>query len=130
LSEGWVEMTEIFNNSRYKDSRKYLRNHPTFTESILWKYLKGKQLCGYKFRRQYSVNKFILDFYCPKLKLAVEIDGITHENAHQREYDYKRQLYIESFSIILIRFSDDEILSNLDLVIEKTAAHIKRIESY
>jgi very-short-patch-repair endonuclease len=106
FSGGLTDMTIHFNNLNYKDSRKYLRNHPTFTEHLLWKHLKSKQLCGYKFRRQYSVDKYILDFYCPKLKLAIEVDGITHENAKKREYDYKRQLYIESFGIKLIRFSD------------------------
>ncbi|WP_143525188.1 endonuclease domain-containing protein, partial [Labilibacter marinus] len=55
--------------------RKQLRNNSTPAECELWNYLKGKKVCRLKFRRQYSVGKYVLDFYCPELKLAIELDG-------------------------------------------------------
>ena len=92
--------------------------------------LKSKRMCGYKFRRQYSADRYILDFYCPKLKLAIEVDGISHESQKQRDYDYKRQFYIEGFGITFIRISDEEILSNLDTVVKKIKFHINEIENF
>jgi len=77
-------MTKHFNRSNKVESRKFLRNHPTYTEFLMWKQLKSKRLCGYKFRRQYSVDKYVIDFYCPKLKLAIEVDGISHELDRQK----------------------------------------------
>ena len=121
-------MTKSFNKSSYKDSRKYLRNHPTFTEKLLWLHLRNKQLCGFKFRRQYSVDKYILDFYCPELKLAIEVDGITHESKEQEKYDRARQNYIEKFGIKFIRITDEEVLSNLDEVLEKIEQRVKCLD--
>ncbi len=69
-----------FNPKRTKNFRQYLRNNVTETEVILWSRLKGKQLLGYKIRRQYGVGKYAIDFYCPQLKLGIEIDGESHLN--------------------------------------------------
>ncbi|HTX86499.1 MAG TPA: DUF559 domain-containing protein [Candidatus Nanoarchaeia archaeon] len=55
-----------------------LRKHGTFSEVLLWKKLQGKQMLGYKFRRQRPIDNYIIDFYCPDLKLAIEIDGVKH----------------------------------------------------
>jgi very-short-patch-repair endonuclease len=121
-------MTKHFNKSKYKESRKYLRNHPTYTEYILWMQLKNKRLCGYKFRRQYSIDKYILDFYCPKVKLAIEVDGISHQNEDQKLYDRKRQKYVEQFGINFIRISDEEILLDIDKVIGKIKLRIEELE--
>lgn len=73
-------MTRIYNRAVYKTRRKELRNNPTKTEKILWAFLKGKKLSGYKFRRQYGVGKYIVDFYCPQMKLAIELDGEMHDS--------------------------------------------------
>jgi len=85
-------------------------------------------MCGYKFRRQFSVDKYILDFYCPILKLAIEVDGISHESEEQRHYDIKRQRYIERFGIIFIRIKDEDIVQNLDKVVENIKGAIKKID--
>ena len=70
-------MGKIHNNKNQKSRRKNLRNNMTKAEIILWSKLKGKQL-GYKFRRQHGIGKYIIDFYCPKLKLIIEVDGDVH----------------------------------------------------
>jgi len=93
-------------------------------EIILWSKLKSKGLKNYKFRRQYSVNNFVMDFYCPKLRLAIEIDGDSHflEGADIR--DRERQTAIESFGITFLRFTNREILGGLESVLEKIMEHL------
>ncbi len=88
-------------------------------EVILWSQLKEKGLVGHKFRRQYSVEKFVLDFYSPKLKLAIEVDGDSHfvEGSHER--DRERQKIIETFGITFLRFTNKEINENIDGVLNK-----------
>jgi very-short-patch-repair endonuclease len=71
-------MTEFFNKSKYKQTRKDLRNNPTKTEKLIWDLLKGKKLEGCKFIRQYGVGRYVIDFYCVKKKLAIELDGEVH----------------------------------------------------
>ena len=68
-------MTELFNKTQGKQKRRELRRNMTKAELMIWSKLRRKQVCGYKFRRQYGVGSYIIDFYCPKIKLAVEIDG-------------------------------------------------------
>ncbi len=68
-------MTELNNKKYLKSTRKDLRNNPTSAEKILWEHLKGSNFYGYKFRRQHSIGRYILDFYCPELKISIELDG-------------------------------------------------------
>ena len=110
-------MTKLFNKKSETEQRKLLRNNMPPAEWLLWKKLNNKQLSGYKFRRQYGIKQFVIDFYCPALKLAIEIDGDSHIDA--LEYDHNRQKYIESLGIKLLRFSNLEIYENLDRIIEK-----------
>ena len=72
-------MTKIFNRNEELEKPRELRNNSTKAESLLWQQLKGKQVAGFKFRRQYSVGKFVLDFYCAERKLAIELDGSSHD---------------------------------------------------
>ncbi len=110
-------MTKIFNQTILKQRRKELRNNMPVTEARLWYYLKSRQLKNYKFRRQYSVGRYILDFYCPELKTAIEIDGDFHFNDQTRIYDQARQKYLESVGIITLRFTNIDIVENIDGVI-------------
>jgi very-short-patch-repair endonuclease len=110
-------MTIIFNKSSEKKKRRFLRNHSTKTEKLLWRYLRKSQVKGCKFRRQYSVGAFVIDFYCAELKLAIEVDGPTHLGKETKEYDEVRQKYIEAFEIQFLRFTNEEVLENLDKVI-------------
>jgi len=88
-------------------------------EVLLWAYLKNKHLGSYKFRRQYSVRNYVVDFYCVKIKLAIEVDGDSHFRKRTVAYDKNRQKEIESFGIKVIRFTNKEIYENIDEVIEK-----------
>lgn len=122
-------MTIIFNRKSEKQKRRALRNTMPKAEVILWAYLKNKQLYGYKFRRQYSVGPYIIDFYCPRLKLAVEIDGPSHFEFQAIEYDYQRQKYIESFGIRFLRVTNLDIYENIDGVIEKIVEYFSECET-
>lgn len=82
-----------------KDSKKlrqHLRNNMTETEIRLWSKLKGKQVLDYKVRRQYGIGNYIVDFYCPRLKLALEVGGDSHYTPEGRKHDKKRDTYIQS----------------------------------
>src|SRR4030042_3129687 len=94
---GGVFITKTFNRTNITTKRKTLRRNLPLAEVILWNRLKGKQLEGYKFRRQYSVEHFVIDFYCPKLKLALEVDGDSHFTDDTDLSDIQRQSQIETF---------------------------------
>ena len=96
-----------------------LRSNMPKAEIVLWSKLKSKTLDGYKFRRQYSVGKFVIDFYCPRLKLAIEVDGDSHFSEVSEVCDKGRQTFIESFGISFLRFTNKEIYENLDQVLAK-----------
>jgi len=89
----------------------------TRAEIILWSKLKGRQLKGLKFRRQYSVECYIVDFYCPKLRLAIELDGKSHLGKENQEYDRARQDEIEALGISFLRFTNQEVYEDLDKVL-------------
>ena len=105
--------------------RRTLRKDSTEAEKILWKYLRGSNFPGYRFRRQYSVDSFILDFYCPRARLAIEIDGEYHNNDEVKEYDKARQEYIEDLGIRFIRFDNQEILNKINDVLSNIKKNLK-----
>ena len=88
----------------------------TEAESLLWNFLNNKGMCGIKFRRQHPVEGFIVDFYCPSKRLAIEIDGKIHD--FQKEADKKRQNLIEDKNITFLRFSNNEVINNMDHVLK------------
>jgi very-short-patch-repair endonuclease len=96
-------VTEYFNRSQEKDLRRFLRSEMPPAEKLLWAKLRRKQLSGMKFRRQYSVGCFVLDYYCAAAKLGIELDGDTHFTPRAKEYDQARRTFIESFGIRLLR---------------------------
>lgn len=118
-------MTKVFNRTDEKHKRKILKSSMPPAEVLLWLKLKGKGLEGYKFRRQYSVNNFVVDFYCPKLRLAIEIDGDSHFVEGADVTDKERQAIIESFGISFLRFTNKEIYENLDGILKQIMEYIK-----
>lgn len=93
-------------------------------EQLLWKEIRNKKL-GYKFRRQYGIGKFIVDFCSPEAKLIIEIDGDSHfYNSNSQELDAKRQKYIESLNLKIIRFTNCEIYQNLRGVLKTIINHL------
>ncbi len=111
-------MTKIYNRPEQKEKRQALRRERTKAEVLLWQRLRAGQVGGWKFRQQYSVGPYVLDFYCPQLKLALEIDGPTHEGDEAAAYDANRQAFIESYGICFLRFSNKQIYRQLDAVVE------------
>ena len=120
-------MTEFFNRPTEKAMRRQLRKAMPKAEVLVWSRLRGKQLCGYKFRRQYSVGPYSIDFYCPAAKLAIELDGDSHFHPVEQRYDSQRQRYIESFGIRCLRFTNSEIYENLEGVLETVARVLRDI---
>lgn len=100
------------------------RKNPTEAETCMWEMLRDKRLKGFKFRRQHPVNGFILDFYCPKLKLAIEIDGQVHRNAEQIAYDQERTKILQESGVTIIRFWNSEVTNDAPSVINRITAHI------
>ena len=92
-------------------------------KKIVWLHLRRKQF-GYRFLRQYSVDHFVIDFYCPELKLAVEMDGDVHNLPEQKEYDIARQKYLEKFGIKFIRIKNEEFLGNPNKAFSKIEKEI------
>ena len=99
--------------------RQELVRDSTFPEQLLWSKLRAKQLGGLKFRRQHPIEPYIVDFYCASEKIAIELDGRTHDD--QQDYDRSRTDFISAQGVKLIRFSNDEVLANLDGVLEAIA---------
>jgi len=97
-------MTELFNLKSQKNLRKNLRRQVITAEIILWSKLRNKRL-GYKFKRQFGIGKYIVDFYCPRKKLVVEIDGATHSTEKEIFNDNIRQKYLESLELKVIRYN-------------------------
>ncbi|MBX7042545.1 MAG: DUF559 domain-containing protein [Ignavibacteria bacterium] len=94
-----------------------LRNDPTLAESILWKLLRKKKVNGYIFLRQRPIHSYIVDFFCYKLNLIIELDGESHIG--REEKDLKRQLELESMGYKVIRFKNEEVLCNCAAVINR-----------
>ena len=120
-------MTKIFNKKSEQEKRRELRKNMTKAEVLLWLELKNKKL-GVRFLRQFSIKAFVVDFYCPEIKLALEIDGATHITREEIKYDKQRQEYIESLSIKFLRFDNIEIYYDMFNVLEKIKAKIKKLK--
>ncbi|MBI5699267.1 DUF559 domain-containing protein [Candidatus Saganbacteria bacterium] len=93
-----------------------LRKKSTDAEVLLWKYLSNKGMCGFKFRRQYPIGGFVIDFFCPQNKLGIEIDGKIHDN--QEKQDSQRQSKLEKMGIEFLRFNNAEVFNNIDFVLK------------
>ena len=109
----------LYNDETKKSQRKTLRNNMPETEKILWNKIRRKQLLGIKFRRQCSVGAYIIDFFSFEKKLAIEIDGDSHFIVKAQTYDKKRTEFLKKNNIQVIRFTNVEIVNNLDGCLEK-----------
>ena len=122
-------MTEVFNRSLHKRKRQALRNGMPPAEKLLWARLRRRQIEGVKFRRQYGVGRYVVDFYSAELKLAIEVDGESHLGAEAQAYDAQRQAFIESFGIRFLRFTNQEVYDDLDAVVEAIALKVQSMTS-
>jgi len=110
-------------NPALKQKARELRNNSTTSEIKLWKFLKGKQMCGYDFHRQKPLDNYIVDFFCNELLLAIEIDGLSHIG--KEKYDEKRQQRLESLGIKFLRFEDEDVFYNIGKVLDDIEKWIK-----
>ena len=109
--------TDINNLPFLKTFRTELRSGLTPAEARMWSILKGSRLDGRKFRRQHSVGRYILDFYCPAERLAIELDGARHYSGAGAEYDRERRLFLEQFGINVIRFENRMVFEEDEWVV-------------
>ena len=98
---------------------KFLRDNMTDAEKLLWEKLKDNKLKGFKFRRQHPIHIYIVDFYCHKLKLVIEIDGGYHDSKEQKLLDAERSEILKFQELEIIRFTNDEVLGNIEFVMRK-----------
>lgn len=110
----------------HKELRRKLRHKSTPEEIALWGMLKGRQMCGCQFRRQFSVGAYILDFYCPAVKLCVEVDGIQHQAEENLRHDSKRDAYLSSLGIEVLRIENNAIWNCSDVVVATIENSIKQ----
>ena len=101
-----------------------LRKPQTPTEAIMWEQLRDRRLAGHKFRRQHAVGQYVLDFFCPELQCAVEIDGGIHNDAAQRLRDTQRQADLEAQGIWFVRISADCVANDLAAVLQELAEQL------
>ena len=107
---------------------RLLREKMTKAEIELWFYLKNKKLKGFKFRRQHPLHLFIVDFYCHELGLIIEVDGAYHEEQEQVEEDMKRTELIKFQGLKVLRFTNKEVLTDVDIVVKKITEVINDIK--
>ncbi len=113
----------VFTKKSEQLKRSLLRNNMTEAEKLLWLELKNRNL-GVRFLRQYSIEKFVVDFYCPEIKLAIEVDGVTHNSPEEIEYDTYRQVEIEKYKITFARFTNQQVYGSIKTVVDEIKARI------
>ena len=107
-------MSKLHSSNYFKDTRRFLRQHQTISESLLWQEIRNYKI-GLKFRRQHSIGQFVVDFYCPERRLIIEIDGLSHKNKSEKDSD--RDQYLKQLNYTVLRFSSTEIEQNIKTVV-------------
>ena len=118
-------IVKLKNIPQLRDYRKNLRRNSTSAEAALWNLLKGKKLDGRKFRRQYSISKYILDFFCVSEQLAIELDGDLHGDYVIMQRDEQRERYLEANGIIVLRFENRFVFQEPEMVIDTIKKQFK-----
>jgi len=96
-----------------------LRDNMTDSEKLLWEKLNDRNLFKFRFRRQHPIDIFVVDFYCHPIRLIIEVDGGYHLNHEQKEYDIGRSGELKNWGLKIVRFTNKEIFTNIDLVVRK-----------
>ena len=119
-------MTYIPYNKKLKEFSKKLRNNSTLSEILLWEYLRAGKMKGYKFNRQKPLLNYIVDFYCKKLNLVIEIDGDSHNTKYKA--DKIRQNELEKYGLKFLRFDDLEVKKDINNVLRTIEVWIENYE--
>jgi cyclase len=107
----------VYHLTELKNRRRDLRKRSTSAERLLWEKIRNNQL-GVKFRRQYSVTGYVVDFYCAKKKIAIELGGGVHNKPAVIKYDQYRTRYLEAFGIKILKFKNGDIYKDIEKVVE------------
>src|SRR5690349_12500356 len=118
----------IHNILSKKKFRKQLRNSLTAAEALLWRLLQRRQLEGKKFRRQSSIGRYIVDFYCPECRLVIELDGEKHFSITIDEYEAERTKFLEGQGLKILRFENKDLRENIDQVLQTIRENLRRDE--
>ena len=117
-------MEFLRNDPTLKQRRRELRRNQPEAEKTLWVHLRNKQFYRMKFFRQYSIGPYILDFYCPTMKLAVELDGGQHNLCENKEYESVRPEYLKAQGVEVMRFWNHEVLLDMESVLSELTLKI------
>ena len=110
------------NKPNYIWRRKGLRTRATKAEQRLWYFIRKKQI-DFVFRRQFQIERYIVDFYCNELKLIIEVDGSIHQLPATKEHDVRRQKFLESLGYTVVRYTNAQVLHEIDAVLY----HIQKV---
>lgn len=119
-----ISKSRIHNRKPIEHLRRALRHSPTEAEARLWSRLRRSQLAGEKFRRQHSIGNYVLDFYCPEVRLAVELNGSVHSHPVSAERDIARTDFLERLNVRVLRFENRLVFENLDGVLEAIKSYL------
>jgi very-short-patch-repair endonuclease len=110
---------KIYYNPKLRSLARALRKNSTLSEILLWNELKGRQILGYQFMRQKPIGEFIVDFYCSKLKLVIEIDGDSHGSDRSFERDFEKDKFLARLGISVLRIEDQDVKKDMDFVLNR-----------
>jgi very-short-patch-repair endonuclease len=113
----------VSRNTSYavRQAAREMRKNPTPAEKALWRVLRDRAVNGLRFRRQHTLDGLVLDFYCAEVRLCVELDGAVHDAAGQQERDAARTEHLRARDIRVIRFRNDEVLTDMPSVLTRIA---------
>ena len=124
-----TKKTQQYNQPKQKNLRRELRKGGEAPEAVMWTLLKNRQIDGVKFRRQFGVGPYILDFYCPELKLGIELDGAPHFISGNFDYDDARTEYLyREHNIKIIRFENRTLFYNQEGVVKSIREIVKKLK--
>jgi len=115
-------------NKNLKEFSRKLRNNSTLGEILLWQKLRAASMRGYTFNRQKPLGRYIVDFYCKPLKLVIEIDGSYHFEEEQKIKDKKRESILSEMGLNFLRFSEQQVRKDMDLVLKGIEDYISKYE--
>jgi very-short-patch-repair endonuclease len=116
----------LYNDPGTKLDRCRLRKNATDAERKLWSILRSRRMAGLKFFRQYGAGLYVLDFYCPERRLAIEVDGGQHADVYDQQHDAHRDKYLKELNIRVIRFWNNDVLQNIEGVGQKIKEEVER----
>jgi len=119
----YLSMPKLPYNPNLKEKARNLRKAGNLAEVLLWNRLKNKQMAGCDFTRQQIIGNYIVDFYCPKLRLAIEVDGISHN--FKGKYDEERDKYLKACGVEVLHISDTDVKTRLNQITENIYEQIR-----